>query len=294
MRRVLLLGSTQQQGSKNDPVSIVDALKSEEIETIYLQWEDLVFNIQTGNVSISANGKELRDYNVDLVLLLSWYKQSLYREVALCVGLYLQNAHIQFANSEAVMQRPRTKLGCMVQLALNDIPVPTTQYAMRGKELTGAELPVVVKAHAASRGASNHLAHSSAELDQLLSDSPNKMLVQPFLPNDHDLRVILFASQPAMVLKRSRNSDAETHLNNVSQGAGAEWLDLTNIDPQILTLSEKICKVMGREMAGVDFIPDASSPCGYSCLEVNPIPQLTSGHAANKKLATLAKIIKKL
>lgn len=294
MKQILIIGSTQQQGSKNDPEAVCKALDAGAVHAMYIAWEDLVLRVQAGNVSITAHGQELTDHNPDMVMLLGWYKQSLYRELALCVGLYLQHANIHFVNTEAVMQRPRTKLACMVQLALNDIPVPVTHYAVNGESLRDQELPVIVKAFAASRGASNHLVSEVVDLERLLSESPNKMLVQPFLPNDHDLRVIMFAGKPSMVLKRSRLSDATSHLNNVSQGARADWLALTDVDSHILTMSEKICRIMGREMAGIDLIPDVSSPCGYSCLEVNPIPQLTSGHDADKKLSTLAETLKNL
>jgi len=44
-------------------------------------------------------------------------------------------------------------------------------------------------------------------------------------------------------------------------------------------------------MAGIDFIPDAESPYGYSCLEVNALPQLTSGTDVDKKMSTLYNVV---
>jgi D-alanine-D-alanine ligase-like ATP-grasp enzyme len=42
---------------------------------------------------------------------------------------------------------------------------------------------------------------------------------------------------------------------------------------------------MNRELAGIDFIPDATAHFGYACLEVNAIPQLTSGYDVAVKMA---------
>ena len=44
-------------------------------------------------------------------------------------------------------------------------------------------------------------------------------------------------------------------------------------------------------MAGIDFIPNDLSPYRYSCLEVNAIPQLTSGHDADVKIQQLVTAI---
>ena len=59
----------------------------------------------------------------------------------------------------------------------------------------------------------------------------------------------------------------------------------------MLTESEKICIIMNRQLAGIDFIPDSSSPYGYSCLEVNAIPQLTSGYDVTTKMKKLSESI---
>ena len=45
---------------------------------------------------------------------------------------------------------------------------------------------------------------------------------------------------------------------------------------------------MQREMAGIDLIPDSSAPGGYACLEVNAIPQLTSGYGVDVKMSEFA------
>ncbi len=55
----------------------------------------------------------------------------------------------------------------------------------------------------------------------------------------------------------------------------------------LLTEAERICTIMNREMAGIDFIPDTTSKIGYSCLEVNAIPQLTSGFDFERKMSAL-------
>lgn len=289
--KVLVLGS-KDHGSKNDPAIVASGIQSEDLLTEIVYWEDLVFYISTGSVFVKSLGKDVFDENPGLIITMGWYKkQKGYRDVGYAFGLVAQRHNVPIWNSEILMQRSTTKLSCMVQLALNDISVPTSVFSLEDPSyMNDQPLPFIAKDPAASRGESNHLISAEDERRGFV-ETGGGYLVQPFLPNDHDLRVICFDGRPQLVLKRSRAEASETHLNNTSQGGSSEWLDLSQIPSELLTISEKICKIMGREMAGIDFIPNAESPYHYSCLEVNAIPQLTSGVDVEKKMAALKSTI---
>lgn len=296
MKKVVILGSLD-SGTKNSPSVISQHLRTKGYDVEICYWEHLVFDIKTDNVKILSQSKDIAtNMQPDLVIALGWYKQgkqAFYRDVAYSAALYLKHHEIPFWNSEMGQQRSTTKLSCMVELALHGISVPDTLFSIDGSLIKQPEPPFVVKAISASRGQDNFLVRSSDHGSELLTGSMNKYLAQPFMPNDHDLRVICFGGEPSLVLKRSRGESSDSHLNNTSQGGNAEWLELSDVDEKLLTVSREICIIMGREMGGIDFIPDASSPFGYSCLEVNAIPQLTSGHDTLKKLDILAASILK-
>lgn len=293
MKQVLVIGS-RNSGPKNDPAEFYRSLVQGGANSTLIYWEDLELSIRTGDVSVTVQGHDAFDPKPDVVICLGWYKNGrdrIYRDVAFAVSQVLVQRGIKFWNSEMGQQRSTSKLSCMVQLALNDIPVVPTQFSLT-KQLAfaGAELPFIAKAPAASRGESNHLVETESDKQRLLINE-NRYLVQPFMPNDHDLRVICIGGEPKLVLERRRSPDSPGHMNNTSQGGSATWLELTDIDAELLTISSKICKIMGRELAGIDFIPDASATVGYSCLEVNAIPQLTSGHDTELKLQALVRAI---
>lgn len=290
MKNVLVIGS-KNVGAKNNPSLIAEGLNRAEVVAEVLYWEDLLFKVIGGKVHVTYEGVDIADKKPDLVIAVGWYKngdKSIYRDLAFSLALYLEYNGIEFWNREMIKQRSVTKLSCAVQLALSDVSVPDVYFSLDKAQILGClQMPFVAKAAAASRGMSNYLIKSSDDLKEVIK-SKAYFIVQPYLPNDHDLRVICFGGNPALVLKRSRAKNALTHLNNISQGANAEWLELTEVRPEILTTSQKICKVLDREMGGIDLIPDNSSDIGYSCLEVNAIPQLTSGTDSDKKLMALA------
>ncbi|HEU4914338.1 MAG TPA: hypothetical protein VFT16_02935 [Candidatus Saccharimonadales bacterium] len=293
---VVIVGSKDNQG-KNDPAAIAEALAGNgQFDERTVWWEDVVFDIRQGDVRVEANGQPLCRDDTRLVLTLNWYKNkelSIYRDVAFAAGLYVASNDVPVWNSEIIHQRSVTKLSCMQQLALAGISVPRTLFSLDPELLVDAAVnrlafPVVVKAVAASRGRSNHLVQTKEELQALLgSQQVNRYMVQPFMPNDHDLRVICFGGQPELILRRARAQGSDTHLNNTSQGGEAKWLTTDMFADEILEQCKEIARITGREMAGVDLIPDSAAPTGYSCLEVNAIPQLTSGVDADLKMKKL-------
>lgn len=297
MKQVIIVGS-RSSGSKNNPDEIARFIALNDATVTRVYWEDIIFSVKTGVVSIVAGAVDILALDTDLVIAVGWYKngaKSIYRDVAFSLALALKHRGITFWNSEMVHQRSTTKLSAMVQLALEGIPVPDTLFSIDTQKALASNqaYPFVIKAIAASRGASNYLIENEQQLASA-HVSEGYFLVQPFLPNDHDLRVICFGGEPTLVLRRARRADANTHMNNTSQGGQADWLELSSLPPEVLTLCRKVCTIMGREMAGIDLIPDDTSSMGYSCLEVNAVPQLTSGTDKDKKLTAFGKAVRDL
>lgn len=295
MKRILIIGSLL-ASKKNDVSKIADSIRLSGINVTVVYWEDLLFKVETNSVSILSKNESIINDKPDLVIALGWYKngkKTIYRDMAFSLALFLRHNDIRFWNSEMINQRSTTKLSCMVQLALEGISIPRTYFSLNvSQTLAMVSMPFIAKAAAASRGDYNYLIATDADISQINDKKDVNFILQPYLINDHDLRVICFNGVPNLVLKRSRGQDAETHLNNTSQGGNASWLSTSSIPSELLTLSQKICKVTGREMAGIDFIPDSVSSVGYSCLEVNAIPQLTSGIDSDQKMQALVNALK--
>lgn len=293
--KIILVGS-RDFGTKNDPGVVFDKLTAAGGDVDLVYWEDLQIHAQTGQVDVHVAGRDIFD-GIDRMILFGWYKSgrgAVYRDIAFSLALAAERRGIEMWNSEVLSQRSTTKLSCMVQLALEGVSVPETWFSLSADGLlVGRSMPYIAKAVSASRGSDNYLVDDESTYDTVLRvHSEKHFIVQEYLENDHDLRIICFGGVPRLVLKRSRLS-RDTHLNNTSQGGGSEWLSLEEVCPEILTECKKICIITKREMAGIDFIPDQKSPYGYSCLEVNAIPQLTSGHDVDKKMTALVEAVLK-
>lgn len=298
MKRITLLGS-KDPGGKNDINIMFDKVSGQtDVEVNKVFFEDLLMHVKTGQQSIvdSISGEDLAD--ADFVIAVNWYKRgksSINRDFGFATALYLKDRGVAFWNSEMGNQRSVSKLSAMMQLSLADIPVPETYFSLNSELLAQsvASTPYILKSAAASRGNDNYLCNSSNEIaEKVNSDGPNHFLVQEFIPNESDLRVVCFGGEPAMVIERRRIND-DTHMNNTSQGAEATTKEIADLPPKIIEECKNICYSMGREMAGIDLLFESGSD-RHVYLEVNAVPQLTSGSFVDQKMAVLAQSINKI
>jgi glutathione synthase/RimK-type ligase-like ATP-grasp enzyme len=295
MKKIVIIGS-RHPGTKNDAHTMAEhiAQKQAALQVTVVYWEDLLFsiNLQEQSVIDTASGTDLAD--AGHVIAINWYKggkQAIYKDAAYTLALYLQHHDVTFWNQEMATQRSTSKLSTMMQLALLGCDIPATRYSLSAAVLQAQaqQLPCILKAAQASRGRANYLITDQASYAARLSQTQatNPYLAQEYIANEYDLRIVCFDGEPSMVMKRQRQ-DSKTHLNNVSQGAEATILDKKLLGPAILQSCRDICHVMGRNIAGIDLLPANDGTDRKVFLEVNAIPQLTSGSFISDKLAALA------
>lgn len=148
----------------------------------------------------------------------------------------------------------------MLALKKAGIEVPETIYGslwylfeqMKNKAFNW---PVIVKGSGGDRGTRVYKADNLEELEKLVRDlrkseveDGKRYMLQEFIPNDGDYRVLVLGEKVLGVMKRSSQSVAEFR-NNYSAGGAVEVADLPE---EIKQLSVKAAKACGLAVAGVD------------------------------------------
>ena len=297
MKKIILFAS-KDFGLKNDPKKLAEAIQARGAVVDIVYYEDVGFVIDNSDVRLFEKTNEIILGDCSLAIMIGWYKtdtKKIYRQIALCIALVCKKHGLEVWNSEVLCQRPAGKLSPMVCLALEGLAVPKTIYTANPQEtamfienyLPSKEL--VVKANFASRGNDNHLVKSAQEAHEIANNKslPSDYIIQQAIPNSGDYRVICVGGQPVMGIYRQRAADSKTHLNNVSQGATATKLSLKDIPNSVVELARRAANCLGREMGGVDILVDELTGKEY-LLEVNPIPQLTTGSYIEDKLNMVA------
>lgn len=252
---------------------------------------DLHITIADNKLDIieSLTGRNLASF--DGVYFELWYKA---QQQALAAARYLDRQTVPYFSHELSTLVPLTKVGELAVLADNDIPLPATFISSRReikkvfKKTPPFAAPFIVKAADAYGGKNNYLVHSYAELAKVLDENKTlQFVVQEFIPNDCDYRCLVFGGKIALVLKRSRDQQSGTHLNNTSSGAVGEVVSVDTLSEKAQQAVLKATEVLNRsQFAGVDLMLNSETGEPY-ILEVNQTPQIEIGAEVDKKMAAL-------
>ncbi|MFZ1249407.1 MAG: ATP-grasp domain-containing protein [Candidatus Saccharimonadales bacterium] len=260
--------------------------------------KDLRISIYNNKLHIidSMTGFPIDDY--DVVYFELWYKS---QQQALVAANYLAQKGVPFMSHELKTLTPMTKVGELGLLADRSVPLPNT-FISSAREIEKVfrqqpplDYPFILKAADACGGKNNHLVNNYKNLKDILRENKDVQYVaQEFIPNDCDYRCLVLGGEIKLVLKRTRQRAANTHLNNTSAGAKGEIIPVEALDKKSIDAVINAAEVLGRaQFSGVDLIIDKNTGSPY-ILEVNQTPQIEIGAEVDKKMDALLNYIKEM
>lgn len=241
-----------------------------------------VYNCKTGSDLL----------NYDLIIFRYVGK---YMETAGAIAKYCEKMGIKYTDSYLKLVTLGGKLNATILHWSNGLPVPRTLFGS-AKEMT-ARLPelgreAVLKDNHGAKGDLNFIVKSGNDITSITTDhSDRDFILQEFIPNDGDLRFLVFDFKPVMIIKRK--GDGSSHLNNTSKGGAATMLDIESMDRRIIDMAVAASRIEQLEVAGVDVIFDKVTGLPY-ILEVNQAPQISSGSFVHEKTERYAKMIEEM
>lgn len=245
--------------------------------------QQLVFSVRSDSeLSITLDGEELHEHygvihirNVHMFL-----------DYANALGVYCQRYGLICINRADSSLNYLGKVSQGFLYAANGIPTPPFISSASNQTLLceaqnrpAFDYPLIVKNNNAMKGASNFLVGTLAELVKVLSDDRQGYLIQPFIKNHGELRILTFGDVEPIIFKKSASPD--THLNNTSQGGQIQEYSSSSVDSEIMSAIWKILGLLNRQIAGVDVL--LATDGSWTILEVNHTPALGSGVLKEKK-----------
>ena len=283
MKRVLLLAENCEKFA-----DLITALKQDEnLKLTLAPWRDLEFWLDgtESTISISDSNIQLTDFDEILALTTPSHEHI---HVMSALACYARRHQIKMLDDE--FTNTSGKLYEMWRLWEQDVAVPKTAYgsleflAKAFVENLGGESAVLKSTHGA-KGRDNYLVTSVQEITEIMTNHPETdYILQEFIPNDGDFRVICFNYEPQMVIYRSASGN--DHRNNTSLGGTAKIIPLAETDEIVLRLANEAAKSLNIKFAGVDIICNRETG-SYSILEVNRTPQLATGSYIEEKTELL-------
>lgn len=231
---------------------------------MYANYSDVVLYCD----KIFVNTTELKDFALVFIGVVG--DSSVLVETIKTYCKNLNVSYIEYGKS----QQNNSKLLQTLQLSNNRIPNPKTIIGCANKinieySIKELNLPIVTKPVDGSKGRGVVKNDTKEQLVETLSKlDSNNVILQEFVPNDCDYRVLFIKDDLVQVVKRTAKNGEFRH--NVSLGGTAE---LVTLPDEAVTIARKAHNTMGFFVSGVDLIQNTKTN-EWFVLEINAAPQL--------------------
>lgn len=261
-----------------------DALATTEVaaDITHTLFDDLHISIGDGEFVIAdtRHSKDLADYDAVLIRGKGFRN---YFDVVRAISRYCALHNVPVINDYKGF-RDSSKLAQALQFFELDIPVAKTVYVtdavLSQKVPLGFDFPCIMKATFGAHGNDNYLVKDIDEAKKIVAeDESKKFVLQRFVPNDNDYRVLVIGDETLVI---SRMASESSHLNNTSQGGLAELAQHETLPEWVLQDAIKISRHLDMTFSGVDVLADKNTG-DFFFLEVNSQPQLMSGAFVDEK-----------
>lgn len=297
-KKVLLLFSKSsvslKQANPNSMVGLFNDAAKQTAKYDYSAYEDLTFILNGPDASVTDinNGWDLRGF--DFVYHRRWGDNP---GEAVSSGIYLKKNKIPYIDREVDRTGSANKLNQYWRFWEAGLPIPKTVYLSPEHlakilepgflESSGITPPFIMKSLDGTRGQDNYLVKDLAQAKEIINDNPTiRFLIQEFIPNDGDYRVVVGGDKILLVIRR--NAAKGSHKNNTSQGAKATLVSAGEFSPEVRSQIIAAAKAFGRDLAGVDIVFKQGTG-EHFFFEVNRSPQIEASSFSKEKAAAIHK-----
>lgn len=253
---------------------IINELKNQNISFDFFSHENIIYTHDT----ILHDGKKIdfSRYSIAAFRTLGYTNNTVpttfrMENEALILRTELEKHHVPYINNAILTRYPLYNKFTQSQIFRNhNIPTPRTFHFVDNNihnitafmKQAGFSFPIVIKRSSGSRGASVFLAHSKEDLQRILFYRTENFILQEYIKNTEDYRVFFINGKSVGIMKRIGNNDWR---NNFSLGGTV----FSHTDPAMSQFTEKICRDLGYDNAGVDIVIHNGQ---FLILEINLTP----------------------
>lgn len=265
----------------NEPAfsaSFVKVAKSKKLKIKYLAASKMSFlyDRQRDCIETFYEGKKIKFDKTDYVFARRW---GTYLSAATLLFNILHTFKVPYLDSEINLFQDITssKLAQPFQAPPFNVHFPTSWVFTKNNILKEKNkifkkfsFPMVLKTQGAGRGRHVWRCDSKADFERKVKSAMKEFgrelyVVQEFIPNDSDIRVIVFQGKVVTAIERSSNNG---FYNNISQGGSGKSIKLTREEEGVAKRAAKMARL---DLAGVDIVRTKKGPLLF---EVNKGPDI--------------------
>lgn len=284
MKKILIITSDLAKYKKLDRL-----FSDNNTKTMVHEYSELSFAINGKNsrITLYPDNEDIRNFSKIIILSTPEHSKN---HIFSALACYCHRCNIPMFDDS--FTNISGKLYALWRFWEKGIPTAKTFFGPRDfmiqglSEINGSG---ILKSIYGSKGRDNYLVNSDQELVDILRENPDvPFILQNYIPNDGDWRIILINFEPKLAIYRS--SHGKDYRNNTSVGGEAKLVPLENVDPKIIELSVAAAKALDIKIAGADIVQDSKTG-EYTVLEVNRTPQLATGAFTDEKQKVIQHLI---
>lgn len=266
-------------------------LVAKKVPTKIASFEEIELFIEKNNVQAVIAKKSLEKYN-----MLFFRRVGENRNLAFILSSIAKKRGTLYLDKVYEKTNEASKLKQTAILALNGISVPKTFFSSVYTEnsVRSAEkfigFPMVIKISKSKKGLGVFLANNKKEVLEIIQkESTEEIIIQEFIPNNFDYRILVLGNSIGCIIKRERPDKKNEFRNNVYLGATETFLKLNTLDKKIKNEAIRAAKIANIQIAGVDMIVGANNQTYV--FEVNRSPAFTFDEKISNELNALAEYL---
>jgi glutathione synthase/RimK-type ligase-like ATP-grasp enzyme len=264
------------QDVKNLQQNFEETLLSEKVVVASLQ--SVLFFLSGNGSRIDVGGQDIRAFS--RIIFFGGIAQNF--RVTNAMIAVLKHEEIEIFDPGLTKYSGFDKLAQYAELSCLGISIPNTlfgPYEEVHKKLPNlGEYPYIVKDILASRGNRNYLVDSPEEIIRILDDPEHDFVVQQYIPDAHDYRVLINKAHNSVAFRRKATDSS--HLHNTSRGATAELVSYSALPQSVRADCETIIANSSNKMLGIDVLVVEDA---HYVLECNVQPQIFTGAFVDEK-----------
>lgn len=263
---------------------LAEAAKKLNIELTFIPKGKIHFEISNERIQYSGNEVKLEEQDAfmfrDIAVLLDKKnnrRERIFMEMVM-FAKYLNKRLGKVVFDEYVLSPwpEYNKIKNSIRLVEAGLPsIPTWIFFNKSelkKHIGEIEFPIIVKPANGARGQGVMKFETKEKLLEYLDTDPSPVfypnMIQKYIDNDGDFRVVVLGTRVVVALKKFRGENSI--VANMSQGNLAQKIEP---EQEIIDLAIQAAQSLGMEFAGVDIIQDRQTGKLY-ILEVNLSPQI--------------------
>lgn len=293
MKKILVLAAKRSE-NKEKLIAYLQKYFDTKAEVVLGIFSDLIFQIESGNVLVEIEGRNIDDFD-----LIYFRNTSGFQAMAATLSIYLESTGVKFFDKSHISGSfMGDKFTSLMRLAVNNVPIVPSFLCWKGAVPTNKKriikelgLPIVAKEVTTQRMQSIYLLNNLKDFDKLpdrtVNDGNARYLFQKFISFDKEFRLLVLGESIGIIHTKTVRDNTKFQVGYNDENELPKFLNPEDISSVIKNAAIKAATVLRIQIAGVDICREVETGKIF-VFEVNRGPGLEYDTSISQEMPKIA------